>query len=110
MQIFLLTCSFLFSVSPDDLSLRMGEYDVASNAEPHSYVDRKVQIVASHPKFDPKTFEYDLALLRFYDPVTFSPNIVPICVPEEDENLVGETAWVTGWGRLYEGERLRDYS
>ena len=67
-------------------------------------VDRKVQIVASHPKFDPKTFEYDLALLRFYEPVEFAPNVIPICIPEEDQELVGETAWVTGWGRLYEGK------
>ena len=91
------------SVSPDDLLLRMGEYDLGSTDEPQGHVDRKVQIVASHPKFDPKTFEYDLALLRFYEPVEFAPNVIPICVPETDRELVGETAWVTGWGRLYEG-------
>lgn len=81
----------------------MGEYDLNSMGEPHQHVDRKVQIVASHPRFDPKTFEYDLALLRFYEPVDFQPNVVPICIPEDDRTLVGETAWVTGWGRLYEG-------
>ena len=99
-----LTFSFLNSVSPDDLLLRMGEYDLGSTDEPQGHVDRKVQIVASHPKFDPKTFEYDLALLRFYEPVEFKPNVIPICIPDEDEELVGETAWVTGWGRLYEGK------
>ena len=52
---------------------------------------------------DNKTLEYDLALLRFYDKVDFQPNVVPICVPETKRDLVGETAWVTGWGRLYEG-------
>ncbi len=57
----------------------------------------------THQKFDPKTFEYDLALLRFHEPVKFQPNIVPICIPEEDRNMVGQRAWVTGWGRLYEG-------
>jgi len=94
------------NVDPDDLSLRMGEYDLNSDGEPNNHVDRKVQIVASHPKFDPKTFEYDLALLRFYEPVDFQPNIIPICIPEEEEDLVGETAWVTGWGRLYDGGPL----
>jgi len=84
----------------------MGEYDLNSDGEPNNHVDRKVQIVASHPKFDPKTFEYDLALLRFYEPVDFQPNIIPICIPEEEEDLVGETAWVTGWGRLYDGGPL----
>ena len=44
-----------FSVSPDDLSLRMGEYELNGTNEPHGHIDRKVQIVASHPKFDPKT-------------------------------------------------------
>ena len=91
------------SVSPDDLLLRMGEYDLNSMAEPHQHIDRKVQIVASHPKFDPKTFEYDL---RFREPVIFQPNIIPICIPEDDAKLVGESAWVTGWGRLYEGKEL----
>ena len=43
----------------------MGEYDLNDEfPEPYSFQDRTVQIVASHPKFDPKTFEYDLALLR----------------------------------------------
>jgi len=91
------------SVNPDELLLRMGEYDLNDEFdEPYTFQDRKVQIVASHPKFDPKTFEYDLALLRFYEPVTFQPNIIPVCIPEDDANLVGKTAWVTGWGRLYE--------
>ena len=66
--------------------------------------DRKVSIVITHQKFDPKTFEYDLALLRFHEPVKFQPNIIPVCIPEEDRDMVGQTAWVTGWGRLYEGQ------
>ena len=93
----------LHSVSPDDLLLRMGEYNLGSTEEPQGHIDRKVQIVASHPKYS-KTFEYDLALLKFYEPVDFQPNIVPICIPENDKELVGETAWVTGWGQLYKGK------
>ena len=58
--------SFFFSVNPDELLLRMGEFDLNDEEhEPFTFQDRKVQIVASHPKFDPKTFEYDLALLRY---------------------------------------------
>ena len=82
----------------------MGEYDLATDEEEFPYIERKVQIVASHPQFDSRTFEYDLALLRFYDPVRFQPNIVPICLPPPSEvDFVGRTAFVTGWGRLYEG-------
>ncbi|KZS21782.1 putative Transmembrane protease serine 11E [Daphnia magna] len=91
------------NVQPDDLLLRMGEYDLATDEEEYPYIERKVQIVASHPQFDSRTFEYDLALLRFYDPVRFQPNIVPICLPPPSEvDFVGRTAYVTGWGRLYE--------
>ncbi|XP_049548336.1 serine proteinase stubble [Anopheles darlingi] len=90
------------NVPPSDLLLRLGEYDLALEEEPYGYQERRVQIVASHPQFDPRTFEYDLALLRFYEPVSFQPNIIPVCVPENDENFIGRTAFVTGWGRLYE--------
>ena len=37
------------SVSPDDLLLRMGEYNLGFTDEPQDQVDNKVQIVASHP-------------------------------------------------------------
>lgn len=56
--------SHLFSVPPSDLLLRLGEYDLSIEEEPYGYQERRVQIVASHPQFDPRTFEYDLALLR----------------------------------------------
>lgn len=92
---------------PSDLLLRLGEYDLAEEEEPYLYQERRVQIVASHPQFDPRTFEYDLALLRFYEPVVFQPNIIPVCVPDSDENFIGRTAFVTGWGRLYEGKSFR---
>lgn len=91
------------SVPPSDLLLRLGEHDLSTESEPYAHLERRVQIVASHPQFDSRTFEYDLALLRFYEPVDFKPNVVPICIPDNDKNFVGEDAYVTGWGRLYEG-------
>ena len=84
--------------------LRLGEYDLGSEKEPYRYQEKKVQIVASHPQFDSRTFEYDLALLRFYEPLDFQPNIIPICLPHNDDDLVDKTGYVTGWGRLYEGK------
>ncbi|XP_044578715.1 serine proteinase stubble isoform X3 [Cotesia glomerata] len=91
------------NVPPGDLLLRMGEHDLANENEPYGYQERRVQIVASHPQFDPRTFEYDLALLRFYEPLLpFQPNLLPICLPDDDEGYVGHTAYVTGWGRLYD--------
>ncbi|XP_032688263.1 serine proteinase stubble-like isoform X2 [Odontomachus brunneus] len=91
------------SVPPSELLLRIGEYDLAKEEEPYGYQERRVQIVASHPQFDSRTFEYDLALLRFPEPILpFQPNILPICLPDDDETYVGRTAYVTGWGRLHD--------
>ena len=92
-----------FSVASTDLLLRLGEYDVSNEDEPYSHIERRVQIIAPHPKFDPRTFEYDLALLRFFDPVPLRKNIIPVCLPENNNSYVGHWATVTGWGRLYEG-------
>ncbi|KAE8741169.1 hypothetical protein FOCC_FOCC013332 [Frankliniella occidentalis] len=90
------------NVPPTHLMLRLGEHDLSTEEEPYGYREHRVQLIASHPQFDSRTFEYDLAMLRFYEPVQFQPNILPICVPQDDTNFVGRTAHVTGWGRIYE--------
>lgn len=41
---------------------------------------------------------------RFSEPVRFQPNIIPICIPEDDYDFIGDTGFVSGWGRLYEGK------
>ena len=91
------------SVSPTDLLLRLGEYDISTDKEPYAHIERRIQIIAPHPQFDPRTFEYDLALLRLYEPIRFQRNIIPICLPDVNETYVGRWATVTGWGRLHEG-------
>lgn len=96
------------SVAHHDLLLRLGEYDVSHENEPYPYIERRVQVVAPHPEFDPRTFEYDLALLRFYEPVHYRPNVIPICIPEGNDTYVGKFPTVTGWGRLYEDGPLPD--
>lgn len=62
----------------------------------------------SHSLFDPKTFEYDLALLKFAEPVKFERNILPVCVPSGNDSYVDRLATVIGWGRLYEDGPLPD--
>lgn len=58
----------------------------------------------SHPLFDPKTFEYDLALIRFTEPILYERNILPVCVPQGNDSYVDRMATVIGWGRLFEGK------
>ena len=87
-------------MSHEDLLLRMGTTHLGSMG----HIDRKVQFMISHPKYDSKlNWDYDLALLRFKEPVKFAENLIPICLPEDDnEDFAGQTGWVTGWGQLIE--------
>lgn len=61
LQFSLNSCS---SIEPDQLLLVMGEYDLGRTTEPYGHIERTVQMTAMHPKFEPRTFEYDLALMR----------------------------------------------
>ena len=87
----------------DDILIRLGEHDTESIDEPHPHVDRKVKNIIIHPKYDRNlhkvfTEGYDLALIELDNPVDYSLNIIPICLPTDDNKLVGETGWAKGFG------------
>ena len=42
-----------------------------------------------HPKYNFFTYENDLALVRTERRVTFADNIIPICLPGNDDLLIG---------------------
>lgn len=88
------------------IRMRMGEFDFSSVQEPYPFVERGVNKKIVHPKYNFFTYEYDLALVRLEEPITFQPNIAPICLPATDESLIGQNGTVTGWGRLSEGGTL----
>lgn len=85
------------------IRIRVGEYDFSSVSEQYPFVERGVAKKDLHPKYNFFTYEYDLALVKLDSPIQFAPHISPICLPATDDLLVGETATVTGWGRLSEG-------
>ena len=97
--------------------MRVGEYHVLNTNEPDDHVDRRIKKVVTHRSFDKITYEYDIALLEMHDgPIKYQvalnpfrlhitflqPNIIPICLPDNDNRLVGQVGTVTGWGRLSE--------
>ena len=85
-----------YSLSSFDLLVRMGDHDTEANNEPLQHIDRKVKSIVFHPKFKTLTFKsigYDVALLKLYNPVDFAANLVPICLPQNDNQLVDEIAW-----------------
>ncbi|XP_032688295.1 serine protease filzig [Odontomachus brunneus] len=77
-----------------------GEFDISGELESKRSVTKNVRRVIVNRGYDPATFENDLALLELESPVQFDEHIVPICMPEEGIDFTGQTATVTGWGRL----------
>ena len=93
----------------------MGEYERQSTEEPHAHVDRRIQRIVMHPEWNYEKsdvpfikFKYDLALLKLEEPVEYDLHVIPICLPEDDDKLVGRLAWVKGYGYLdYDIEDLQ---
>ncbi|XP_027731081.1 serine protease 56 [Vombatus ursinus] len=62
-----------------------------------------VNRILTHPKFDPQTFQNDLALVELWAPVPPSEWAWPICLPEEPrEPPAGTLCSIAGWGAVYE--------
>lgn len=95
-------CRFLAS-----LVAVFGEYDISGELEPKRSVSKNVRRVIVHRQYDAATFENDLALLELESPVSYDTHIVPICMPQENEDFTGRMATVTGWGRLKYGRYTR---
>ncbi|NWI44895.1 PRS56 protease, partial [Picathartes gymnocephalus] len=62
-----------------------------------------VRPILPHPKFNPKTFHGDLALLELAVPLAPSPTVSPVCLPSGPaEPSPGTPCYIAGWGSLYE--------
>lgn len=81
-----------------------GEFDISGEVESKRSISKNVRRVIVHRQYDAATFENDIALLELESPVQFDSHIVPICMPEDDEDFTGRMATVTGWGRLKYGK------
>ncbi|XP_059181948.1 ovochymase-1 [Centropristis striata] len=73
----------------------LGVHDLRFSASQTVPVDEVVNL-PQDAGFPPRT---DLSLLRLSVPARFSPNVSPVCVPDEDEDL--DDSWscfTAGWG------------
>ncbi|XP_047629725.1 serine protease 56 isoform X2 [Phacochoerus africanus] len=62
-----------------------------------------VNRILPHPKFDPRTFHNDLALVQLWTPVSPAGAARPVCLPQEpQEPPAGTACAIAGWGALFE--------
>ncbi|XP_034038480.1 uncharacterized protein prss56 [Thalassophryne amazonica] len=78
----------------------VGEFDI-TKTDPDEQVLRVNRIIP-HPKFNPKTFNNDIALVELTAPVVLSNHVAPVCLPSGTEPPHGSPCLLAGWGSLYE--------
>ncbi|XP_034940723.1 proclotting enzyme-like [Chelonus insularis] len=90
----------LYRISERDIIVRLGEYDFSQKTE-HRALDFKVVNMRIHEKFNPSSYDNDIAILKIHRPTVFNNYIWPICLPPEDKLFEHKNAIVTGWGSQY---------
>lgn len=90
-----------YNQNPVYYSIDLGVHDRA-NLEPWA-TTRKVSKVIVHPNYNPSQIKNDIALMKLDTPVTYSDQIVPVCVPKKEEDYANKASYATGWGSLRSG-------
>jgi hypothetical protein len=76
-----------------------------SNYNNENWTERQIKKIEIHPEFDvtSKAAYYDVAILTLKDPIKFSHNIRPVCLPtsasNDFDNFRGKLLSVSGWGK-----------
>ncbi|XP_075924304.1 coagulation factor X-like isoform X4 [Petromyzon marinus] len=80
----------------------VGEHNLGVTESSEQHVPIKNIVV--HSRYDPITFDNDIALLQLERPLNFSRLVLPACLPERDfadKVLVEEQSRISGWGSLH---------
>ncbi|XP_076366532.1 trypsin-1-like [Tachypleus tridentatus] len=95
--------------TPHKIQVNLGDYVLNSKVEGLPNEKFGVIDVRLHPnfRFTPQVDRFDVAVLILDRPVHYRANIRPICLPEKNADFLGQIAYVTGWGALEPGSKLR---
>ncbi|XP_037040377.1 protein artichoke-like [Bradysia coprophila] len=91
-------------LSPDELTVRLGAYNLTATNE-SGVVNRNVTQIHVHPDWNvlEEKYDADIAILVLNENVTFSSQIRPVCVPMDDDTIEGDKGTVVGWGLTENG-------
>ncbi|CAN2388265.1 Transmembrane protease serine, partial [Pristimantis euphronides] len=85
-------------------SPQLSSWSVLSGIVSHSPVKQQasssaVEKIIYHQKYDDRTHDYDIALMKLEKPLNYSDSIRPVCLPQYEQDLpAGSECWVAGWG------------
>ncbi|XP_078420566.1 transmembrane protease serine 11A-like [Cetorhinus maximus] len=79
----------------------IGEYDLKKQDTEERIL--QVNRIITHPKFNQRTFNNDIALLELTVPIAISEHVNFVCLPDSIGELPpGMMCYIAGWGSLYE--------
>ncbi|XP_073459198.1 transmembrane protease serine 5 [Aquarana catesbeiana] len=88
-------------------SPQVSSWSVLAGIISHSSVEQKgsvstVEKIIYHQKYDDRSHDYDIALMKLDKPLNYSDSIRPVCLPQYDQDLAaGSECWVSGWGHTH---------
>lgn len=104
---FLLTASHcVYGFRKERISVRLLEHD--RKMSHLQKIDRKVAEIITHPKYNARNYDNDIAIIKLDEPVEFNEILHPVCMPTPGRSFKGETGTVTGWGALKVGGPTSD--
>ena len=62
--------------------VRVGDHDITTTADGARHEDVEIAEKIPHPGWNPVTLENDLAVVKLARPVTYSRDVMPVCLPD----------------------------
>lgn len=85
--------------SPQQLSIRAGEWDSQTTDEIFPHQDRQVADIVIHKRYNRDNLFNDIALLFLVSPIVLAENINTACMPPPNFSFDGSRCFATGWGK-----------
>uniref|UniRef100_A0A1A9VEE8 Peptidase S1 domain-containing protein n=1 Tax=Glossina austeni TaxID=7395 RepID=A0A1A9VEE8_GLOAU len=96
----------IYGFRRERISVRLLEHDrKMSNFQK---IDRRVAQIITHPKYNARTYDNDIAIIKLDKPVEMTELLHPVCMPTPGKSFKGEIGIVTGWGALRVGGPTSD--
>uniref|UniRef100_A0A3P9H685 Transmembrane serine protease 3a n=1 Tax=Oryzias latipes TaxID=8090 RepID=A0A3P9H685_ORYLA len=75
----------------------------AAHCPIHAAQSLAVRKIVYHARYRSRSLDYDIALMRLDQPLTFNGLVEPICLPNHGEDFQEDTkCWISGWGATEE--------
>lgn len=93
----LTSASCVVTEKPYDIVLKAGEWKLGNDLEPLKSQTRVAKNIIIHSKYNPQSYDNDLAVVVAEEDFKTDEHISPICIDFEDLKKV-ESCVVLGWG------------